>query len=95
MTTTKTGIIEHKTCLIPYLIAERAAWGFCDKFYPDWTPEECAEFVAAQVDWLVEKGDTVYSNSPNFRKQITSSDWGRYRLECFFFHWLQSRFKKR
>jgi len=93
MTATLTGIIERKTCLIPYIIAERATWGYCDKYHPDWTPQECDTFVAAQIDWLVEKADTVYFNSPIFRKQITSSDKGRCRLESFFFHWLQSRHK--
>lgn len=82
--------IEQNTCLIPYLIAESAAWEYLEDKHPNWEPMQCAEWVSKQVDWLCDKADTIYSHSPLFRKQIKSSDIGRMRLASFFYHWLEA-----
>lgn len=87
------NLIENKTILLPYIIANMALWEVFEEKYKDLSPLKCAELVEQLVPELIERADTLYHTNKQFRKGITSDEKGRDKLYMWFKHWGESKLK--
>lgn len=82
--------INKDTPLIPYIIAERAAWNTIEKDerYKDLEGVKIAEMVQVISPTLVEKAEHIYKVNSGFKKQLNDRRRDcRYTLEMFMEHW--------
>ena len=83
----------NNTCLVPYLIAERAIWNVleADKNYKNSTPSEMASIVSKCTPAIVLKAETIFRNNEGFRKELLSKrNDPRYILEMYMEHWTKA-----
>lgn len=82
--------IHTDTPLVPYIIAERAAWNVIEKDskYKELPPCKIAEMVSNIYPKLVNKAEHIYRVNSMFRKQLNDRRKDpRYVLEMFMEHW--------
>lgn len=87
--------IYDKTVLIPYIIAEMAAWEVLEEHHKDLTPTQCGIIVESVSPLLCIRADFHFSqdgiSGRQFRKNVASPDpeKGRNYLYSFMYHWTQ------
>jgi hypothetical protein len=83
------NIIEIKTCLIPYIIAQGAIWEVLEEKYKKISAIQAIVIQAAIEPVLVDRGNKMYSTTKWWRKGITDNEAGRDKLFMWFKHWAQ------
>lgn len=87
----------HKTAVVPYIIAERAAWNVLESMpdNKDKTPIELDNWVNRLVPELVAKAENLFQHSNHFRMQLLRKTYDmRYTLEMFMEHWTKGIINK-
>lgn len=83
----------NQTELVPYIIAERAAWTVLEahKRHKDKSSAELCKLAESLISPLVEKAEQCFDKSEHFRKSILNKRTdSRYILEMFMEHWCES-----
>jgi len=90
--------INRDTPLIPYIIADRAAWGVIEGMPENakLTGPQIAVIVEPIIPVLVEKAERLYNISHDFRGKLHKRGKDcRVTLETFMQHWTESILKKK
>lgn len=83
----------NQTELVPYIIAERAAWTVLEakEANKGKTGPEIKEMADKLIAPLVDKAEHCFDKSEHFRKQILNKRTdSRYILEMFMEHWCEA-----
>lgn len=86
----------NKTAIVPYIIAENAAWNVIEseEKYKTLKPDEIAAMVGQIKPILTEKAERLYNTSSHFRRSINDKRKDmRYQLEMFMEHWTKAILK--
>ena len=88
------NIIENKTCIIPYVVAQGAIWEVLERDYRHLTAFQAILVQNSVEPALIERGDMMYATVAQWRKGITDNEAGRDKLFMWFKHWAVKEIKK-
>jgi hypothetical protein len=85
----------HQLAVVPYIIAERAAWNILERKHKALTPAQCNKIVEQLSPVLVKFSEHYFQNSPHFRTgMLNKRNDEREYLEMFMEHWTLGLIKK-
>lgn len=82
----------YDTCLIPYIIADRAVWNVLEEDIRtnDYSPEKCQQIADMANQMLCDRAERHYKQKGQFYKGINSKrNDPRQYLEMFMEHWFK------